>query len=189
MRYVTGLSLILVLCGLSLLFWGAKVTRVIFLPICFLVFMIPFPFVEDLGFQLQSISLHSSAWILSGFGLPISTSGAEIHLGENTFTVGLQCSGINSLVALGTLAAVYAFLLRGATYKRVTLFFLSFPIAILANIFRIVSIILVANYRGVAIATGFYHDISSVIFFMFAFLFLLLLGRLWGCRLTLPDFE
>lgn len=187
MPFLAGLSLLVVLCGLSLVFWGTKVTRVIFLPICFLVFMIPFPFVQDLGFHLQGVSLHSSSWILRGLGLPITTSGADIHLGDNIFTIGITCSGINTLVALVALAAVYAYLLRGQTYKRVAIFLVAFPIAVLANIMRIVSIILVANYRGVEIATGFYHDISSVIFFIIAFLLLLLLGRVLGCRLSLSD--
>ena len=85
-----------------------------------------------------------------------------------------------------SLTAVYAYLLRGPVYKRAILFMIALPMAILANILRIVSIILVANYRGAEAATGLFHDISSPLFFLLAFLCLILLGRILGCRLRLP---
>jgi exosortase/archaeosortase family protein len=57
---------------------------------------------------------------------------------------------------------------------------LAIPIAIVANILRIVSIIMVAYYVDVTTATGWYHDISSLIFFFIGFGILVLVG--WGMR-------
>lgn len=183
MRFLCAFSLLIVLSGLVLSFFGTKAMRSTLFPLCFLIFMIPPPFLQEIGFSLQYTSVHSSAWFLRMLGLSVATVGPEIHIGDTAFTIGLPCSGVNTLIALLALAAVYAYLLTGPVYKRAILFAIAFPLAILANILRIVSIILVANYHGVEVATGFFHDLSGPLFFAIAFLFLVLLGRLLGCRL------
>jgi exosortase len=186
MRFLSALSLLIVLSGLSLSFYGTRATRAMIFPLCFLIFMIPMPFIQEIGFNLQTISVHSSAWLLRVFGLPVTTVGPDIHLSDTVFTIGLPCSGINTLIALLALAAVYTYVLVGPIYKRVILFVIAFPMAIAANILRISSLILVANYRGVEAATGFFHDISSPLFFIVAFLCLIMLGRILRCRLRVP---
>jgi len=186
MRFLPAFSLLIVLGGLSLLFFGTRATRAIIFPLSFLIFMIPLPFIQELGFSLQTISVHSSAWLVRVFGLPVTTVGPEIHLGDIVFTIGLPCSGINTLIALLALAAVYGYLLLGPVYKRAILFIIAFPLAIGANTLRIASLILIAKYHGVEAVSGFYHDISSPLFFVIAFLFLILLGRILGCRLRVP---
>jgi len=185
MRVLSALSLVIVLSGISLSFFGGKATRAIAFPLCFLVFMIPPPFIQEMGYFLQTVSITSSGGLLRLLGLPITTVGPEIHLKDINFTVGLPCSGINTVIALLALAAVYSYMLMGPVYKRAALFVIAFPAAILANILRITSIILVANYRSVEAATGLYHDVSSPLFFFLAFLLLILLGRILGCRLRL----
>ncbi len=185
MRFLCGLSLLVVLSGLALSFFGTKATRSMAFPLCFLIFMIPLPFLEELGFSLQYTSVNASGWFLGVVGLSITTVGPEIHLGDTVFTIGIPCSGVNTLIALLALAAVYAYLLEGPFYKRAIVFVIAFPIAMLANILRIASIIMVANYYGVEVAMGFFHSASSPLFFIIAFLCLVLLGRLIGCRLRL----
>jgi exosortase len=186
-RFLTAVSLLVVLGGLSLSVVGTKSTRAIIFPIFFLIFMIPLPFMQELGFTLQKISVDSSAWLLNIFGLSVTTTGPDIHLGDIIFTIGLPCSGINTLIALLALAAVYTYLLSGPFYKKFMLFAFAFPLAILANILRITSIITVAKYHGVEVATGFYHDLSSPLFFILAFLFLILLSRILKCRIGFGD--
>ncbi len=184
MRFLSGLSLITVIVALFLSILGTRVTRTMILPLVFLLFMIPPPFIQDFGYQLQKISAHSSAWFLETIGLPITSSSPEIYLGDTTFTVGLACSGTNTLVALLALSAVYIYVLSGPLSKKVLLFVLVFPIAILANVLRISSIIMVAHYHNVETATGWYHDLASPVFFFIAFLFLILLGWLVKCKLN-----
>ena len=189
MRYVSALSFIIVLSSLMLHFYGMRVTWSMAFPIGFLVFMIPMPFADDLALDLQSISVGSSGWLLRVLGLSITISGAEIVLDDMTFSVGLPCSGMNTLIALLAFAALYAYLLVGPSFKRVVLLLWSIPIAILANILRIASIILVAYYYNEDFALGFYHDLSNLLVFLLAFICLFLLGRILGCRLIAPRQE
>jgi exosortase len=183
-RLLGALSLILVLVGLIFSIWGIHLARALVFPLVFLIFMIPFQFIQDLATQLQYLSVNWAAWITKVAGLPIQTSGSEIYLGNITFTVGIVCSGINTLVALMALVAVYAYILKGALYQRAGLFILAFPIAIGANILRIASIIAVAYYSNVETATGWYHDLSSPLFFFLAFGVLVLVGRVMRLKIN-----
>jgi exosortase len=183
MRYVTALSLPIVLGALSVSFFGTKATRALLFPLCFLVFAIPLPCVEDMAVALQSVSVRSATWLLDAVGLTITALGPEIHLGDTTFTIGLPCSGMNTLIALLALVAVYAYLLSGPFSKRGTLLVIALPIAILANVLRIAALILAADGWGPDLALGLFHGILSAAFFILAFLCVALIGRLLGCRL------
>ncbi len=183
-RVFGPISLLIVIAGLIWLIWGPRAVLTLAFPLVFLLFMVPFPFVPDLAYRLQAISVFSSSRLLEFFRLPITSSGAEIYLQTTVFSVGIPCSGINSLVALLALVAVYAFILLGPLSRRFGLFVLAFPIAIVANILRIVSIIAIAYFFNVQTAVGWYHDISSPIFFILAFLAVVLAGRLMKCQIN-----
>ncbi len=183
-RVLGPLSLLAIVIGLIWIFRGYRTVRVLIFPLGFLLFMIPFPFVPELAYRLQEISIYSSTGLLRIFGLPITSDGAEIYLRTGVLTVGIPCSGINSLVALLALTAVFSFILKGSLWKRVSLFVMAFPIAIIANILRIVSIILVAYFANLQTAAGWFHDISSPLFFVLAFLVIVLAGWLMKCKIN-----
>lgn len=184
-RFMGILSLLGVITGLVLAICGKRTVRALVFPLVFLLFMVPFPFIQDVAYNLQYISVHWAAWITEVMQLPIKTAGTEIYLGNNiTFTVGVVCSGINTLVALLALSAVYAYILQGSKIKRLGLWAMAFPIAIGANILRIVSIIVVAYYSNLEIATGWYHDLSSPLFFLIAFMLLVMIGWLMKFKIN-----
>jgi exosortase len=184
-----ALSLVLVIFSLVLLFFGKRSTRAILFPLLFLVFMVPFPFIQGFAYTLQQISISSSSWILELLGLPITTHGSEIYLGSTVFTIGLPCSGINTFISLLALAAVYAYILTGSFYKRLGVFVLAFPMAIIANILRISSIIIVAYSGSVETATGWYHSLSSALFFVLAFLVLVLAAWIMKLKINYEMFR
>ena len=179
-----ALSFILVITSLALLLFGKRSSKAILFPLVFLLFMIPFPFIGDLAYSLQQISIIISSWFLEVLGLPITTLGSEIHLGSTVFTIGLPCSGINTFIALLALAAVYTYILTGSIYKRLSIFILAFPMAIIANILRISTVIIVAYYGSVDTATGWYHSLSSPLFFAIAFLILVLAAWIMKCKIN-----
>ncbi len=187
-RVLGALSLVTVLAGLVFSVFGTRAARALAFPIAFLLFMIPFPFITDLAFRLQQVSVRWSSRLLEVAGLPVTSSGAEILLGNTTFTVGVVCSGINTLVALLALAAVYVHVLKGNAYHRIGIFLLAFPLAIGGNILRITSIIMVAHFASVQTATGWYHDISSPVFFLLEFVILILIARGMKSRINYDIF-
>jgi exosortase len=183
-RVLGAASLLSVIVGLVLIVYGTNAVRTLAFPLAFLVFMVPLPFIQDLTYRLQAMTVRSSSWALGAFGLPVSTLGAEITLKNGpTFTVGLICSGIDSLLALMALAAVYARILERSVPKRASLFVLAIPISFVGNTLRVTSIIVVASFINVGVATGWYHDVSSPLFFAIDFLLLILVG--WILRLRI----
>ena len=169
-------SLVIMIYGFVLAIWGIRAVKTLAFPLLFLLFMVPFGFIQTLALNLQYTSVQWAAWVDKTLGLPITTHGTEISVKDATFTVGIVCSGINTLEALLALAAVYVYILKGSYAKRLSLFALAIPIAIVANILRIASIIVVAYFANVEIAAGWYHDISSPLFFFLAFMLLVLIG-------------
>ncbi len=169
-----ALSLLCVIIALGWLIWGWRCVRALVFPLAFLLFLIPFPFVSGLAYYLQAFSVFASTGLLGVFGLPINSTGGEIFLGNLVFSVGLPCSGIDSLIALLALATVFSYLLQGPFYRRVALVILAIPIALGTNILRIMSIIVLAYFYDFETAIGWYHDIASPIFFLLAFLLIAL---------------
>ncbi len=189
-RWIGGLSLIFVLTGLSFSFLGIHITRKMAFPLVFLTFMIPPPFIQDLGFELQKISATNSTWLLD-LVLSATQEGPKIYIEgiSEPFFVDVVCGGVNSFVALVALGAVYVYVLKGPVLNRAALLILAGPIAILSNTLRITSIVLVAHYLDEDFARGSYHDISSPLFFIIAFGLMLLLGWLLRCKFNINAFE
>jgi exosortase len=183
-RVLGVFSLLILIFGLVWLVWGTRTVKALAFPLIFLLFLVPFPFIPDLAFRLQEVSVFSSSHFLEILGLPITSSGMEIYLQTTVFTVGIPCSGINSLVALLALSAVYSYALKGPFSRRAGLFILAFPIAIFANVLRIVSIILVAYFVNIQTAAGWYHDLSSPLFFLLSFLIIILVGWMMKCKIN-----
>jgi EpsI family protein len=181
-EFLGHLSLLLVLGGLLLYAWGPAAARVLAFPYAFLLFMVPWPdtLVEFLSFPMQLLSAKFAAMLVGLVGVPAVRTGVDIHLPRYDFTVGAPCSGMKSLVSLLTLAALAAYLLQGPRGKRLALFLLGLPLAMLANVLRIAFILLIAQFWGMAAAEGFLHKFSGALVFVLASAGLLLVGRALG---------
>ena len=179
-NFLSAISFLVVLGGLVLYFWGSKGLQSVLFPICFLIFMIPLPFLDSIGNWLQSLSAHWSAAIIGAVGIPVAITGAEIRLEESTFIIGLPCSGMNTLISLLALAAIFGYFLKGRFYKKAVLLTIAIPIAILANLLRIVSVLVIANYYGSEAAMSFFHSYSSILLFGVAFFCLAIFSRPLG---------
>lgn len=181
--WLSAFSFLIVAFGLTLYLSGTKAARSLMFPICFLIFMVPLPFLDSIALFLQSFTAFSSASIIQAIGIPVTRTGAEIRLADSAFIIGTPCSGMNTLISLLMLAALLGYILKGSIHKRVILFLLAFPIAIFANLIRIVSMLLIGYHWGAEVAITYFHDYSSLVFYLVA---LLLLGLIaWLFRLPL----
>ncbi|MBM3133639.1 MAG: exosortase/archaeosortase family protein, partial [Chloroflexi bacterium] len=144
---------------------------------------------QDLTYDLQQISYDSSRWIADVVG--VQTTGNAGGVGDPQIIVGdplnpaarlaiaPACSGINTLVAILSLAALYSFILNGRLYRRALVLGLSFPVAILANSLRLATIIVRADNRGQDSAMTL-HDWADPMFFIIALLILVLISMILG---------
>jgi exosortase len=182
--FLSAISFIFVLCGLILYLHGNEMMRLLLFPVLFLIFAIPIPWVPAITSILQSISARYSALCLEMLGIAVMRTGSEIQLENCSFSIGLPCSGIATLISLLAVSAIFIYLLKCPLPKRVALFCITIPVAIVANIIRVTSIILIADHYGVDVAMKLFHNFSSPVLFILAVIFPIIFSKLMRCRIV-----
>ena len=180
-------SLVAAIAGLTLALGGRATLRRHAFPIGFLLLMIPLPWLEQWTPALARAMAAAARAVVVPLGVPITVQGARVELADTAMVIGAPCSGVNSLAALVTLAALYAYLVRGPLPARIALVLLAVPVALLANLMRLVVILLLARYVSAEVALGFFHDWSSPFLFLVALALLIALGKGLGCRGSILD--
>jgi exosortase len=170
-------AFVLTLIGLNLLLLGWHVFRVLAFPLLFLFLMVPLPqsLVNVIAFPLQLIAADLAVSTLQAFGDPVLREGNIIHLPEGQLFVAEACSGLRSLMALGTLGVVFAYFFRKTWYERAILIASTLPIAVLVNGFRVSLTSFLSLRYGEDMATGVIHQTEG--FFTFGLALALLLAE------------
>lgn len=178
--FMARFSMLLLLTGLIVLFLGWNFLRVLFFPLAFLVMMIPIPALvfNQITFPLQLLASRVAAGVLPLLGVPVLREGNVIVLPSMPLEVADACSGIRSLMSLGTLAVIYGYLMDRRVLVRVVLALASVPIAVVANSLRIVGTGLLVQYWDPDKAEGFFHAGWGWIIFVISLVALYLLHRL-----------
>ncbi|HMB45990.1 MAG TPA: exosortase [Candidatus Methanoperedens sp.] len=179
-RFLSGLSLILTLAGVIIYVFGWDFMKKIKFPFLFLLFMIPFPFVDIIASPAQTFSAFASTNIANIIGIPARLDGLVIAIPGGAFEVGITCSGINSIISLLTIGALFALILEGSRSMKFTILASAIPLAMAGNILRITSVLAVATVYGQTVALNYFHDFSSLLFFSISLMGLFLVGRCFG---------
>ena len=175
-------SLLPTLAGFSLIFFGKGAMPLIF-PIFLLATAIPIPYFDWLAFPLQNLSASAVSAIFGLFGMPVTMVGNAIFINGNTYWVAPACSGLNRIMPLFSLTAIVAYLLHGSLLARISLLALVIPLALASNIFRLFITLLIGEWYGIEAAIGFFHNFSSVAFFLFAIMLILVYARVFKLRM------
>jgi len=180
LQQISIFSFICILAGLSVFLKGWIFTYEVLFPIGFLFFMIPMGFLDTMvGVPLRMVASNWAAVILEMMGFEVIRIGTQIQLvGLFAFDVAAPCSGLKSLVSLIALGLAFAYLSEKNNWKRTIIILSSVPIAIFANIIRIVLIGLIAVSFGEKLALGFFHSFSGFFLFGFALFALAGIGRI-----------
>jgi exosortase len=147
---------------------GSKILLKHWFPLVYLAFAIPLPgsLLADLTAPLkQLVSLAATDW-LHVFGVPVARQGVTIFVAQYQLLVEDACSGMNSLVGLIAVSLLYIYLIRGSNllYSLILTAFV-IPIAIAANIFRIMVLILLTYFFGNEVAQGILHFTAGMLLF------------------------
>jgi exosortase len=165
------MSFIMLLWGMPFFAFGWSVARQLIFPCAYLIFCIPFTFLDDLTLPLRLISTTVSSVLLNGLGISVTRIGTALHVnagGGFSLDVAHPCSGLRYLLAMIALTTAYAYFTQRPTWRRLLLSMASVPLAMIGNIFRIFLIALVGVWFGSEIAVGFYHDYSGYVVFAVA---------------------
>src|SRR5579884_3999132 len=147
---------------------GWRFFKAVLFPWLFLFLMIPPPtlIMNMVTLPLQFLASDLATWFLQALGVPVLQNGNVIQLSNMSLEVVEACSGIRSLISLGTLAIVYGYLLETDNVIRVLLAIAAVPIAVLANGLRIMGTGLTGLYWDPAKAQGFFHEFSGWVIFV-----------------------
>jgi exosortase len=115
--YMQRTSLILMLAGTVLYFWGLNLLRLLFVPLFLLLLAIPIPAIifNRVAFPLQLFASRCAVSAMTLFDIPVLRQGNVIELmplgarETKKLEVVEACSGIRSLMTLITLAVVFAY--------------------------------------------------------------------------------
>ena len=104
-------------------------------------------------------------------GYPIVRQGVTLYVAQYQLLVEDACAGLNSLVSLTAISLFYIYLLHNATW-RYSLMLVAWiiPLAILANVIRIIILVLLTYHFGDAAAQGFLHSTAGLVMFATALL-------------------
>jgi exosortase len=179
-NFISALSMLFVLAGLSVYLFGFAVTRALWFPLAFLFYMVPLPkfSIIYITFWLKLLVASLAADFVEIVGIPVLLDGAYLALPNGVIEIENACSGLRSLIALTSLGAVYAYLAPLSTARKLILFVASVPIALAANLIRVVAMVLVSYRYGPRGRAFEWTDFTTgLLVFALAFLGLYLVSR------------
>lgn len=188
--FLSRFSLLLVIAGLVISFFGWAHQKRILFPWMFLILMIPIPVIifNQITFPLQTLASDLATFMLRAVGIPVLRQGHIIVIPAMPLEVAEACSGIRSLLSLTTLSIIYGYLMERSMRIRVILALSAVPIAVFANSLRIVGTGLTVQYWDPDKAEGFFHAFSGWLIFVVSlcmlFAFHRALRALWPRRLV-----
>jgi exosortase len=149
-NFVSALSMLVVLAGLSIYLFGLAVTRALWFSLAFLLYMVPLPkfSIIYITFWLKLLVASLAADVVEVVGIPVLLDGAYLTLPNGVIEIENACSGLRSLIALTSLGAVYAYLAPLSTARKWILLVAAVPIALAANLIRVVAMVLVSYQYG-----------------------------------------
>ena len=177
--FLSRVSLLILLAGLTILFQGWTFFRAVLFPWAFLFLMVPIPslILQQVIFPLQLLASKLATVLLELVGVPALRQGNVIVLASMPLDVAEACSGIRSLLTLVTLAIMYGYLMETRTWVRVILAVSAVPIAVVANSLRIFGTGLLVEYWDPDKAEGFFHAFSGWLIFVVALVMLYAVHR------------
>ncbi|MEZ5385005.1 MAG: exosortase/archaeosortase family protein [Prosthecobacter sp.] len=201
--YIGYLAVMTLLAGSSLWLEGTARGRKRLFAWLMLGFLWPLPFLEEtIGYPMRQTMVQTTGMALNAIGVDSLVSGTALQsmpdaeLGRKAgelFSVGIAapCSGMRSLFALLVVGALFSYFRQRVMWRRLALFSTILPIAIVANMVRILVLIFAAMIFGQKWAIGdaekevsAFHETTGIVVFLVALLLLQaaswLLDRLCG---------
>lgn len=177
-----GLALVAAIAGAVWYLRGPDWLRALAFPIAYLIFMVPVPpaWLSPVIVHLLLFVTSGAVWALQTIGMPVLREGNVLTLpGGETLFVAEACSGLTSLVTLTPIAVLVAWLAPISRSWKLVLVALIVPIAMLANMIRVVGTALgAARWGAAAVTEDPAHTLVGLAVYAVACLLLLAVARM-----------
>lgn len=171
----------LVVAGALLLLKGTGALRVAWFPLLYFAFMIPLPgvLVDAITGSLKGLIANIVETVLYAAGYPIARSGVILSIGPYQLQVADACSGLHSMFSLAALGTLFMYISGSKRKLHLAIMLVSIlPIAFIANVVRVVVLVLITYYLGDDAGQGFLHGAAGMVLMLVALVFFFLLDKL-----------
>ena len=186
---VQYIAFLITLGGLVFFFYGRAIAKVVLFPLLFIATMLPIPMhmIDGFSFRLKIFAAAAAVKLVNALGAigvhdyVVARNGSEIMFDQwrtingkltvvyDKIVVGDVCSGLRSLIALIAFGALFAYITKMSLTRKLILFAFSVPCAVVANMWRIVTLTFIANRWGSQATHGWVHDVTGYGIFAVAF--------------------
>jgi exosortase C (VPDSG-CTERM-specific) len=174
----TSLSFVLFFVSICVFCLGRETLSSLAFPLCFLVFIVPFPafLVGGIETFLQYTSAITAHALFVVTGMPVFRDGLSFQLPGMHLQVAPECSGIHSTLVLFITSLVAGELFLRAPWKRALLAVAVIPLGIIRNAVRICTIGFLCVHVSPEMINSPIHRRGGPLFFLVSLvpLFLLL---------------
>lgn len=155
---------------------GLGTLKRLWFPLVYLLFLVPPPYTVMLALT-RALKLWISTAavdVMSTLGFNVASSGTTLYIDQYELLVAAACSGMNSIVSLLAIGLFYIFLRHRSDWRySLLLACLVVPIAIAANLIRVIVLLLITKYLGNEVAQGMLHEAAGLTMFMIALMLLI----------------
>lgn len=178
--FVTRVSFVIAAAGAIIYLLGWAHLRLCAFPFVLFLLAIPLPALifNEVAFPMQLVASRFGVGMLELLQIPAVREGNVIVLQNATLEVAEACSGVRSLISLGTLALVLAWFGGNGPIARVFVLASVLPAVILVNALRVASAGVMAHLYGADAASGVLHDVAGWIFFAVALGLIVIVDRI-----------
>lgn len=180
-----GWTLPITILGVVWMLYGSAVAKWSWPAIVFLWFMVPIPYSAEywLRVPLQSVATKLGTATLIMLGQPALAEGNVIYLGDHTLFVEEACSGMRIFIGIFALAFAFVLFSKWSWWQKGLVLVATLPVAIIANVTRIVVTGLLYQHVSTEVGQKFSHDVAGFVMIPLAaallWLFLVYLDRLF----------
>ncbi len=188
--FLGQLAFILGLGGIFALLFGGPALRRYWFSLAFLVFMVPLPVAvyTRMASPLQLLASRVASTVMNATGVPVLREGNHLTLpGGLQLFVAEACSGMRQLTGFLALTIAVAYLSTRPPWYRGLIVLSGVPIALTANIARVLLTGYIMHFLNPEYALGAFHTVEGLL--MMGFGLLLLNLECWGLDQFIPPRE
>jgi exosortase len=170
--------------GAFVCFFGSRNAQQYIFPLCFLLWMVPFPefIVGRIVSYLQQGSAAAANMLFVAAGVPVRQDGVMLSVPGLKIEVAKECSSIRSSLMLVVTSMVMAQLMLRTTWGKTLAILAAVPLSVVKNGVRVFTLSMLTIYVDPGYLSGRLHHQGGIVFFLLAlgveFAMLCLIGRL-----------
>jgi|GEM_PF-2588783 len=168
---MTALMAMAAWCGMvaTLYGWfGGAAIRRCAVPLLFTALCVPLPYALSvtLNAKLRNWTSEQAVRLADTFGLDAAIGQGDVIMGPYVLAVENACAGTSTTLSLVAIGVLYAYWMRKAGPVTVLgVIALAVPIALVANIFRVVGLLGLVSAFGASVLDTVIHPLSGVLSF------------------------